>query len=98
MATSSVWPTLRDATLRAAPQGEETFIGKWKQAVLQLGETGMGYVVVSITLTDGRKFDHAIIDSGYLNRVRGIPDVPFTENDIAEIKQTDAKWDWTETQ
>jgi hypothetical protein len=29
--------------------------------------------------------------------VRRIPDVPFTEEDIADIARTDAKWDWSET-
>ena len=77
--------------------GAFLFTGKWMSAVQSLGETGMGYVVVSIVLTDGRKFDQAIIDSGYMTRVRGISDVPFTEDDIAEIKQTNAKWDWDET-
>jgi hypothetical protein len=57
----------------------------------------MGYTVVSITLKDGRRFDQVWIDSGCLCRVKGLPDVPFTEADIASIKQTDAKWDWNES-
>jgi hypothetical protein len=28
--------------------------------------------------------------------VRGLSTVPFAENDIAEIKQTNAKWYWNE--
>jgi hypothetical protein len=65
--------------------------------VQKLFETGMGYTIVSITLKDGRRrFNQAIINSGYLTRVRGLPNVPFSEDDIAEIKATHDKWDWTE--
>ncbi|HXJ00187.1 MAG TPA: hypothetical protein VNH44_03125 [Micropepsaceae bacterium] len=73
------------------------FLGKWAGAVRALGETGMGYTVVSIALLDGRRFDQALIDSGYLSRVRGLSDVPFCEDDITEIKQTDSKWNWGES-
>jgi hypothetical protein len=72
------------------------FSGKWANAVRALVETGMGYTVVSIALADGRRFDQVLIDSGYLSRVRGLPNVPFSENDITEMKQTDAKWNWGE--
>jgi hypothetical protein len=73
------------------------FTAKWADAVRALDETGVGYTVVSIALADGRKFDQALIDSGYLTRVRGLPDVPFCEADIIELKQTDAKWNWGES-
>ena len=56
----------------------------------------MGYTVVQVTLTDGRIYPQALIDFGSLFRVRGLPNVPFSEDDIADIKQTDAKWDWNE--
>jgi hypothetical protein len=56
----------------------------------------MGYTIVSVTLRDGRRFDQAVVDSGYLSRVRGLSDVPFTENDVAEMKATHDKWDWAE--
>jgi hypothetical protein len=72
------------------------FSGKWADAVRALGETEKGYTIVSIALTDGRRFNQVLIDSGYLSRVRGLFDVPFSENDITEIKQTDAKWSWGE--
>jgi hypothetical protein len=62
--------------------------------VQKLPETGMGYTIVSITLVDGRTFDQAIIASGYLHRIRGRSDVPFSEDDIADIRATHDKWDW----
>ena len=77
--------------------GAFEFSGKWLSAVRQLGETGMGYVVVSVTLKDGRRYPQVLIDSGHLSRVRGLPHIPFVEDDIAEINQTDAKWNWDET-
>jgi hypothetical protein len=76
--------------------GAFRFGGKWLTTIQSLGETGMGYVVVSVALTDGRRYSQVLIDSGFLSRVRGLPNVPFAESDIAEIKQTDAKWDWNE--
>ena len=56
----------------------------------------MGYTVVTITLADGTVFPQVIIEGGCLSRVRGILNIPFTEDDIASIKQTDERWDWKE--
>jgi len=75
--------------------GTFQFSGKWVPLVKALPETGMGYTVVNITLADGRTFSQVIIDSGSVTRVRGLPDIPFTEADVAEIKATHEKWDWT---
>jgi hypothetical protein len=68
--------------------GAFAFSGRWLPTVKALGETGMGYTVVSVTLNDGRTFEQALIDSGYLCRVRGLATVPFAENDITDIKAT----------
>jgi hypothetical protein len=57
----------------------------------------MGYTVVSITLITGEVFPQVVIDSGVLARVRGLPTVPFSEDEILSVKQTDEKWDWSET-
>ena len=60
-------------------------------------ETGMGYVVIAVTLSDGRVFDQVLIsDLGIVDRVRGLSDIPFTEDDIVEIRATHQKWDWKE--
>ena len=50
-------------------------------------------------MRDGRRYPQVLIDSGYLiiSRVRDLPHIPFAEDDVAEIKQTDAKWNWDET-
>lgn len=76
--------------------GAFDFVGKWEDAVRALGETGMGYVVVKITLADGTTYPQAVISGGCLSRVRGIPNVPFTEDEISSIVQTNEKWDWKE--
>ena len=77
--------------------GAFLFSGNWADTVRGLGETGMGYTVVRVTLRDGRKFEQVLIDSGYLSRVRGVADVPFSETDIAKIESTHQKWGWNET-
>jgi hypothetical protein len=76
--------------------GAFLFSGNWMPLVKEFPETGMGYTVVSVTLTDGRRFSQALLESGCLSRVRGLPDVPFSEKDIAEIKPTHEKWNWRE--
>jgi hypothetical protein len=75
--------------------GAFQFARKWMETVKHLGETGMGYTVVSITLSDGRVFPQAVIDSSYMSRIRSLPDVLFSEDDVSAIKQTNEKWDWS---
>jgi len=72
------------------------FSGKWRDPVRKLPESGMGYTVVRTTLRDGRVFPQAVIDSGFLIRVRGWLDVPFAEDDISDISATHEEWDWDE--
>ena len=76
--------------------GAFLFSGEWVPAVKALPETGQGYPVVSVELRDGRHFNQAIVDSGYLSRIRALPNVPFVEADISGIKANHEKWDWTE--
>ena len=81
---------------RMMRDGAFRFSGKWADVLQNLGETGMGYTVASVTLRDGCTFDQVVIDSGWLARVRGLPDIPFSEADIAAIKANHQKWDWDE--
>lgn len=62
----------------------------------ELPETGMGYVIASIILKDGRRFDQVVIDSGYITRIRGYKSIDFTEEDIQEIIATHDKWKYSE--
>jgi hypothetical protein len=77
-------------------RGAFQFSGKWKEKVKALPESGMGYTVVRVTLLNGHVFEQAIIGSGFLSRIRGLADIPFQEEDIAEIVPTHERWDWTE--
>jgi hypothetical protein len=54
----------------------------------------MGYQVATIILRDGRSFDQALIVGGLISRLRGRPDIPFKEEDIADIVVTHDKWDF----
>lgn len=67
---------------------------RWLQYLATMPETGMGYQVVDIELRDGRVFKQAIIDSGFLTRIRDVAPIPFTESDIADVRVTHEKWDW----
>jgi hypothetical protein len=81
----------------ARRRGSFEFTGQWRDHVRGLPETGMGYVVVGVTLSNGRTYDQVLIsDTGYVDRVRGLPDIPFTEADIVKIVATHRKWDWKE--
>jgi len=77
--------------------GAFEFRGEWQQRVKALPETGMSYCVVRVVLRDGRQFEQAVIDSGWLSRVRGLPDVPFTEEDIIDLAANHRRWHWWET-
>jgi hypothetical protein len=71
-----------------------TLSQKWAAQLTSQPETGMGYQIVSVILKNGKRFDQAIVDSGYITRVRGFAEVPFTEDEIQEIIVTHDKWDF----
>jgi hypothetical protein len=75
-------------------KGAFQFSDDWTKRIRDLEETGMGYVVASVTLKDGRRFDQVVIDSGWLAGVRGLPDIPFRESDVAAIQATHDRWNW----
>ena len=54
----------------------------------------MGYQVASVLLKDGRRFDQVVIVEGYLTRIKGIKDIPFSEEEIQDIVVTHDKWDF----
>jgi len=45
----------------------------------------MGWQIASIVLKNGSRYDRAVIDSGFITRIHGRDDIPFAEDDIAEI-------------
>ncbi len=54
----------------------------------------MGYQVVSIVLKDGRKIDQVAVVEGRITEIRGRQDIPFTEDQIAQIVVTHDKWNF----
>ena len=54
----------------------------------------MGYQIATVVLKDGTRLNQVVIIEGTITRVRGLKDVPFSEEDIAEIILTHEKWDW----
>lgn len=67
----------------------------WAPLLMSQPETGMGYQVVTVELKDGRQFRQVVVDSGYITRVRGYPDIPFREDEIKSMTVTHDKWDWS---
>ena len=65
---------------------------KWINQIIPQGETGMGYHIATVRLKDGRSFKQVVIDSGFITQIRGLTDIPFTEEEIAEIVVTHDKW------
>ena len=68
-----------------------------KQLSLELvlkPETGMGYQIVSVILTDGKRIDQAVVVEGRITEIRGFKDIPFTEDQIAQIILTHEKWNF----
>ena len=61
---------------------------KWGPVLIAQPESGMGYQIATITLIDGRSFEHVVIDSGYIVSVNGATQVPFNVDDICQISVT----------
>jgi hypothetical protein len=61
---------------------------KWAPLLISKPEAGMGYQVATIVLRDGRKFEKAVIVGGYVTRIAGLSDIPFSEGEIADIVVT----------
>jgi hypothetical protein len=71
-----------------------TLSKKWATELASKPETGMGYQVVSIVLKDGRKFDQVAVVEGRITEMRGRKDIPFTEEQIAQMILTHDKWNF----
>jgi hypothetical protein len=67
---------------------------KWLKKLASEPETGMGYQVASVVLTDGRRFDQVVIVEGRITEIRGLTQVPFEESQIADLVVTHEKWDF----
>jgi len=71
-----------------------TLSTKWASELASKPETGMGYQVVSVILQDGKRFDQVVIVEGRITEIRGLRDIPFTEEQIAQLILTHDKWNF----
>ena len=55
---------------------------KWAPYFWSIPETGMGYVILSVQLKDGRRFDRVCVDGGFITKVGESTSIPFTEAEI----------------
>lgn len=67
---------------------------KWGPRLVSQPETGLGYQIATIVLKSGQRYDQALIESGTITRLRGLSEIPFKEEDIADIVVTHDKWDF----
>lgn len=67
---------------------------KWATELASKPETGMGYQIVSVILKNGKRFDQVAVVEGRISEIRGRKDIPFTEDQIAEIVLTHDKWNF----
>lgn len=67
---------------------------KWGVKLVSQPESGMGYQVASVILKDGSRYDQVLIESGFITRIRGIKEIPFTEEAIADIVVTHDRWNF----
>ena len=58
---------------------------KWAEFFKSQPETGMGYVIATVILKDGREYQRATIIGGVISAIDGRSAVPFTEDGISEF-------------
>jgi len=68
---------------------------KWAPILVSQPETGMTYQVARVTLKDGSRYESVMIVEGVIIGIRGRADIPFGEDEIADIHVTHDKWDWS---
>jgi hypothetical protein len=59
-------------------------------------ETGIGYLVVSVELKDGRSFDQVATSEGCIIEVRGYKEIPFAPEDVVSVSVTHKRWNFRE--
>ena len=69
---------------------------KWGPLFRSKPETGMGYHTGNVSLSDGRKYEDIVFDSGFVIRVRGYAEIPFEAKEIVSIELTGRKWAYAE--
>jgi hypothetical protein len=58
---------------------------KWGPRLAQQPETGMGYQIATVVLSNGRRFNDVLIQQGLITRIKGLTVIPFSESEIIDI-------------
>ena len=64
---------------------------RWAKLLRDAPEAGMGYSIATVKTSSGETYDHVVIDSGWVVDVPGYIGIPFTPDEVAEIKVTNDK-------
>lgn len=64
---------------------------KWADFFRSQPETGMGYVIATVVLKDGRRYPRVAITGGIIDSIEGYSSIPFVEAEIAEFVVTHDK-------
>ena len=58
---------------------------KWAPLLVRQPETGMGYQIATVVLSNGRRFNDVLIQQGLITRIKGLTVIPFSESEIIDI-------------
>jgi hypothetical protein len=67
---------------------------KFVDHLKQAKETGIGYLVISVELKDGRTFDQVATSEGCVIEVKGHREIPFASEDLVSVKITHNRWNF----
>jgi hypothetical protein len=68
-----------------------TLSDKWAPILVAQSETGMGYQIAHVLLVDGTQVDYLVIVGGVVTEAVGSNDIPFSEDQIVDIRVTHGK-------
>jgi hypothetical protein len=61
---------------------------KWAPILVSQPESGMGYQIATVFLRDGTEIKNVVIVGGMVTEASGKKNIPFTEDEIADIRVT----------
>jgi hypothetical protein len=57
-------------------------------------DTGFGYQIISVDLSDGRRFDQVVASEGCIIEVRGYKEIPFAPEEVASVSVNHNRWNF----
>jgi len=68
---------------------------KFIDELILKSETGMGYQIATVVLNNGRQYQQVVIlECHVITSIKGLDNIPFSSDEIAQIILTHAKWDF----